>query len=157
MKLRVMIPQTYISHHPDIPFMDIGFLRDIGLPSEITVYSCSKQDQPARTHFTRKIGISFVLNVYDILNKLIERGFMLVHHREQENDLLQSYTLFGDTRNYIDDKKTSLDTRDEVEAMISSVRFTEVVYNETKLSINAQVFRGKEAISGVGRYAGPRG
>ncbi|MEK6960268.1 MAG: helix-turn-helix domain-containing protein [Nanoarchaeota archaeon] len=126
--------------------MDIGFLRDIGLsPGEITVYSAMLEAGSASANtLHEKTGIER-RNVYDILNKLIERGLCSYITENKKRTFKATHP--SAILNYIDDKKTSLDKlRDEAEAKIPAL--TEL-YNETKPSINAQVFRGKEGIKAV--------
>jgi len=126
--------------------MDVGFLRDIGLsPGEITVYSTMLEAGSASANtLHEKTGIER-RNVYDILNKLIERGLCSYITENKKRTFKATHP--SAILNYIDDKKTGLDRlRDEAESRIPAL--TEL-YNETKPSINAQVFRGKEGIKAV--------
>ncbi|MBN1157468.1 hypothetical protein JXA85_07640 [Candidatus Woesearchaeota archaeon] len=126
--------------------MTLHFLRKIGLSEgEIKVYSALLDEGLSpinRIH--EKTGIER-RNIYDILNKLIEKGFV-TYITENKRRLFQ-VSHPGKILGYIDEKKHELEEiKKETELHIPSILQK---FNFKKPMINAEVFRGEEGVKAV--------
>ncbi|HLD04323.1 MAG TPA: helix-turn-helix domain-containing protein [Candidatus Nanoarchaeia archaeon] len=122
--------------------MNLGNLKELGLSDgQIAVYSATLElGTSTLNSIHEKTGIER-RNIYDILNKLIERGFI-------------SYTLENGKRTYqctspnniieeIKRKKTALDTLEKETSQITNM------FNLSKPNIRAEVYRGNEALKAL--------
>lgn len=126
--------------------MTLEILRKIGLSDgEIKVYSALLDlgiSPVNRIH--ERVGIER-RNIYDILNKLIERG-LISYVTENKRRLFQISHPTKIIR-YIEEKKNHLDiTKKEIEKDIPSLIKK---FNYTRPNINAEIFRGPEGIKTV--------
>jgi len=126
--------------------MALEILRKIGLSDgEITVYTAlldlgispiNKIHE--RTGIERR-------NIYDILNKLIERG-LVTYVKENKRRLFQishPNKIIG----YIEEKKHELDnTKEEIQKEIHSIMEK---FNYKKPDINSEIYRGVEGVKSV--------
>ncbi len=126
--------------------MTLEKLRKIGLSEgEIKVYSALLDLGNASVNDVHeKIGIDR-RNIYDILNKLIERGF--ISYSDENNK--KSFRALHPKRilNYISEKENDLKKiREEIESEIPDIVKK---FGSQKLEVNASVYRGKEGIKAV--------
>ena len=126
--------------------MALEFLRKIGLSEgEIKVYSALLNEglSPVnRIH--EKTGIER-RNIYDILNKLIEKGVIsyIVENKRRLFQVSHPSKLVG----YIEERKNELEeTKKETELQIPSILQK---FNFKKPKINAEIFRGEEGVKAV--------
>ena len=142
-----MVSYQYHYKEEQLPnTMALEILRKIGLsPGEIKVYSALLDLGSAPVnHIHEKIGIER-RNIYDILNKLIEKG--LVTYTEENKKRTFQITNPNKLISYIEEKKKELElTKNtlsrEIPALISR-------FDTKKQKINADTFRGPEGIKAV--------
>ncbi len=126
--------------------MYIELLRKVGLSEgEIKAYEALLQLGPASANqIHEKVGIER-RNVYDILNKLIERGLVtyIDENKKRTFSLAHPRKILG----YIEEKIAHLeDIKKEVEKDIAAVIKT---FEASKPSLSAEVYRGMEGIKAV--------
>ena len=126
--------------------MALEILRKIGLSDgEIKVYSALVglgASPLSKIH--EKTGIER-RNIYDILNKLIERG--LVTYIEENKRRLFQISHPNKIIGYIEEKKHELDkTKEEIEKEMPSIIEQ---FKFKKPEINAEVYRGTEGVKAV--------
>jgi len=126
--------------------MELNFLRKIGLSGgEIKIYSSLLDSGKVPINkIHENTGIER-RNIYDILNKLIERG-LVTYVKENKRRLFQishPNKIIG----YIEEKKQELiKSKEEIEKEIPLIIGK---YNFRKLDINAEIFRGVEGVKSV--------
>ena len=126
--------------------MALEILRKIGLSDgEIKVYSSLLDLGKAPLNkIHEKTGIER-RNIYDILNKLIERG--LVTYIKENKRRLFEISHPNKIIGYVEEKKHELDiTKQEIEKELPSIIEK---YNFKKPDINAEIFRGIEGVKAV--------
>jgi len=126
--------------------MSLEVLRKIGLSDgEIKVYQTVLDLGSAPIHHVHeKTGIER-RNIYDILNKLIEKG--LVSYTDENKKRTFQLTNPNKLISYIEEKKKELDNSKElIEKEIPEILNK---FNSKKLGIKAEVFRGIEGIKAV--------
>ena len=126
--------------------MALEFLRKIGLSDgEIKVYSSLLDLGKAPLNkIHERTGIER-RNIYDILNKLIERG--LVTYIKENKKRLFEISHPNKIIGYVEEKKHELDiTKQEIEKELPSIIEK---YNFKKPDINAEIFRGIEGVKAV--------
>lgn len=126
--------------------MALEVLRKLGLSGgEVRVYSALLDSGPSPVHrIHEKTGIER-RNIYDILNKLIERGLAtyVAENKKRFFHLAPPSRILG----YIREKKHGLDEiKKEVENEIPSILKK---FNAGKPEINAEIFRGREGVKTV--------
>lgn len=126
--------------------MDLEFLRKLNLSEgEIRVYDTllefgeqSVQEINERLKIERR-------NIYDILNKLIERGFVsyIVENKKKIFKITPPEKIIS----YLDERQTEIEeVKDSVKEKLGEL---EEKYHQTKAETNAQIFRGKEGMKAV--------
>ena len=126
--------------------MEFEKLRKIGLPDgEIKVYStlleiglASVNDIHEKTGMDRR-------NIYDILNKLIERGFItyVIENNKKQFQAIHPNRIVD----YIEEKERDLrKIKLEIKTEISSIA---KIFESNKSEISAKVYKGKEGIKAV--------
>ncbi|MEK6963804.1 MAG: helix-turn-helix domain-containing protein [Nanoarchaeota archaeon] len=126
--------------------MSLSILREVGLSDgEIRVYSALLDiGITSLNRIHEKTGIER-RNIYDILNKLIERG--LVTYVTENNKRLFRAVHPSKILDYLEDKKEALEeTKKAVEKELPS--FIQK-FELAKPSINAEIYRGIEGIKTV--------
>ena|SRR3989344_3985821 len=126
--------------------MNMEILRKTGLSEgEIRIYSALLDEGKSPINkIHEKTGIER-RNIYDILNKLIERG-LATYITENKRRLFQ-ISHPSKIISYIEEKKHTLDTlKKEIEKDLPSLLEK---FNFKKLAINAEIFRGPEGIKAV--------
>jgi len=126
--------------------MDTSFLKEAGLSDgEVKVYGAVLEiGRSSLNNIHEKTGIER-RNIYDILNKLIEKG--LVSYILEAG--VRHYQATHPTKvlEYIDSKKKDIErVSKEIEPKISELV---KVFNSTKSPIGAEVYRGNEAIKAL--------
>src|SRR3989344_208463 len=126
--------------------MTLEILRKIGLSDgEIKVYNALLDlGKSSLNNIHEKTAIER-RNIYDILNKLIERGLAgyVMENKRKFFNITNPNKIFG----YIEEKKHDLD---EIKEQINAempVIFEK--YNDKKLKINAQIFRGFNGVKAI--------
>lgn len=126
--------------------MALDILRKIGLSDgEIRVYTALLDLGTAPLHrIHERVGIER-RNIYDILNKLIERGLVtyITENKRRSFQLAHPNKLLG----YIDEKKGELERvkeemQSEIPELIKKFEFT-------RPEISAEVYRGVEGVKAV--------
>jgi len=123
--------------------MELEYLRKIGLTSgEIKVYSAVLEiGASSLNKIHEKTGIER-RNIYDILNKLIEKG--LVSYVIERGKKIFQITHPNKIINFLEEKKKTIeDTEKDIQPKIKDLV---KVFNETKTEVRAEVYRGFEAI-----------
>jgi sugar-specific transcriptional regulator TrmB len=126
--------------------MILDFLKKIGLTSgEIKVYSAVLEiGISSLNSIHEKTGIER-RNIYDILNKLIEKG--LVSYTIEKGKKKFQITHPNKIISYLEDKKQEiLKTEKEIKPNIKELLDQ---FNKSKSTIRAEVFRGNEAIKSL--------
>ena len=126
--------------------MALEILRKIGLSDgEIKVYSALVNlGASPLSKIHEKTGIER-RNIYDILNKLIERG--LVTYIEENKRRLFQISHPNKLIGYIEEKKHELDkTKEEIEKEMPSIIEQ---FKFKKPEINAEIYRGTEGVKAV--------
>lgn len=126
--------------------MNLEILRKIGLSEgEIKVYHALLEiGITSINSIHEKVGIDR-RNIYDILNKLIERG--LVSYSEESGKKVFKITNPNKIFSYIEEKKESLDTvKMEVSKIIPSMQEK---FTSQKLELFSEIFKGAEGIKAV--------
>jgi sugar-specific transcriptional regulator TrmB len=126
--------------------MDLEILRKIGLSDgEIRVYSALLDTgKTSLNRIHEKTGIER-RNIYDILNKLIERG--LVTYITENRRRLFQVSHPNKILNYISEKEANLEAvkKDVANALPAIME----KYNYSRPDINAEIFRGVEGVKAV--------
>ena len=126
--------------------MELEFLRKIGLSQgEIKIYSSLLESGASPINkIHEKVGIER-RNIYDIINKLIERG--LVSYTNENKRRVFQISHPGSILGYIEEKKHSLEEiKKEAE---KSMGYITEQFNAKRPQINGEVFRGKEGIKAI--------
>jgi len=126
--------------------MALELLRKIGLSAgEIKVYEALLDIGRApvnRIH--EKTGIER-RNIYDILNKLIERGLITYVTENKKRFFQLSHPV--KIISYIEEKKHELDeTKESVEKELPAIMEK---FNSAKIEVNAEIYRGYEGVKAV--------
>lgn len=126
--------------------MDLDILRKIGLSEgEVKVYSALLEiGATSLNTLHEKVGIDR-RNIYDILNKLIERG--LVSYIESNKKRTFRVSNPDKIVSYIEEKKASLDdVKKEVTRIIPNMQ---ALFKTKKESLFAEIFKGPEGVKAV--------
>jgi HTH-type transcriptional regulator, sugar sensing transcriptional regulator len=127
-------------------FMDLEILKKIGLsPGEIKVYNALLEiGVTSINNIHEKVGIDR-RNIYDLLNKLIERG--LVSYIEENGKKVFKISNPDKILSYIEEKKSALE---EVKGEVSKIMPTmQEVFKSKKQEMFAQIFKGPEGLKAV--------
>jgi sugar-specific transcriptional regulator TrmB len=121
-------------------------LRKIGLsPGEIKVYSALLEMGRAPINRIHEATGIERRNIYDIINKLIERGLVsyVAENKKRFFHVAHPKNILG----YLDQKKQSLETvEEEVKKQIPTLIEK---YNFSKPAVNAEMFRGFDGVKAV--------
>lgn len=126
--------------------MKLDILRKLGLSDgEIKVYNALLDIGVSKINkIHEKVGIDR-RNIYDILNKLIERG--LVSYIEENNKRVFKITNPEKILSYIEEKKSNLnEIKTEVSKVIPKIQ---EIYQSRKNDIFAEIFKGPEGMKAV--------
>lgn len=126
--------------------MDLRYLKNIGLSDgEIRVYEAMLSiGASSLNKIQEKTGIER-RNIYDILNKLIEKG-LTTYTIEKSRKTFQ-ITHPKKIISYLEDKKKEIEkVEKDIQPNIPSLT---QLFNEVKKEIRAEVFRGNEAIKAL--------
>lgn len=126
--------------------MNLEFLRKVGLTEgEIKVYDALLNiGVSSLNKIHEKTGIER-RNIYDILNKLIEKGF--VSYTLEKGKKTFQITHPKKIINYLEERKKELDkTEKQIKPDISQLL---KVFNQSKDETRAEVFRGNESIKSL--------
>jgi|TARA_Y100000310_G_C20672277_1_gene810937 predicted transcriptional regulator len=123
--------------------MNIEFLRKIGLTEgEIKVYNALLEIGVSGLNKIHERTAIERRNIYDILNKLIEKG--LVSYTIEKGKKTFQITHPKKILSYLEEKKKDLEeTEKEVEPHVNDLL---QVFNQSKEETRAEVFRGNESI-----------
>ena len=126
--------------------MDLSLMRKIGFSEgEIKIYSALLElgNSPINK-IHEKTGIER-RNIYDILNKLIEKGLVTYSQENKKRSFNVSHPnkIIG----YIEEKKKDLtNIEEEIEIILPNLVEK---FNTKKVEINSEIFRGPEGIKAV--------
>ena len=126
--------------------MNLEVLKKIGLSEgEIKVYNALLEiGETSINNIHEKIGIDR-RNIYDILNKLIERG--LVSYIESNNKKVFKISNPNKIIGYIEEKQTNLESvKKEVSNIIPSMK---EIFESKKEDLDAEIFKGAEGVKAV--------
>ncbi|MFA6023364.1 MAG: helix-turn-helix domain-containing protein [Candidatus Pacearchaeota archaeon] len=126
--------------------MKLEILKKIGLSEgEIKIYNALLEiGVTSINNIHEKVGIDR-RNIYDILNKLIERG--LVSYIEENGKRVFKISNPDKILSYIEEKKSSLDeVKSEVEKIIPSMQD---IFKSKKQELFAEIFKGAEGLKAV--------
>lgn len=126
--------------------MSLEILRKIGLSyGEIKVYNALLDlGSSSLNHIHEKIRIER-RNIYDILNKLIERG--LIGYVVENKRRVYSITHPNKISGYMEEKKHELDNiKKEINSELPAILEK---YNSKKSGISAQIFRGTNGVKAI--------
>ena len=126
--------------------MQLEILRKIGLSNgEIKVYNALLDlGTSSLNHIHEKTRIER-RNIYDILNKLIERG--LIGYAAENKRKVYSISNPDKIIGYIEEKKNEFDNvKDEINLEMPAILER---YNSKKSKINAQIYRGTNGVKAV--------
>ena len=126
--------------------MSLDILRKIGLSEgEIKVYSALLDlGVTSVNNIHEKVGIDR-RNIYDILNKLIERG--LVSYTESDKKRVFKISDPEKILSYVEEKKTNLDNiKKEIEKIVPEMKEK---FNQKNDEIFSEIFRGSEGLKAV--------
>ena len=126
--------------------MNLDVLKKIGLSEgEIKVYDALLEiGVTSINNIHEKVGIDR-RNIYDILNKLIERG--LVSYIEENGKRIFKVSNPDRILSYIEEKKSSLnDIKSEVEKIVPTMK---TIFNSDKQELFAEIFKGAEGLKAV--------
>ncbi len=126
--------------------MDLEILRKIGLSEgEVKVYKALLElGATSINNIHEKVGIDR-RNIYDILNKLIERG--LVSYFDENNKRIFRISSPDKLISYIEEKKAGLDeVKKEVNKILPDVKHA---FQTKKEELKAEIFRGAEGMKAV--------
>lgn len=126
--------------------MNLGFLQKIGLTAgEIKVYNAVLElGISSLGRIQEKTGIER-RNIYDILNKLIEKGLIsyIVEKGKKTFQTTHPNKIFS----LLDEKKKQVDEiKHEIKPHLAEL---ERLFNQNKISPRAEIFRGVEAIKAL--------
>lgn len=126
--------------------MDLDILRKIGLSEgEVKVYKALLEiGATSINHIHKRVGMDR-RNIYDILNKLIERG--LVSYTEENGK--RNFRISNPDKiiSYIDEKKSSLDAiKGEVSKIMPSMQD---MFRSKEEELFTEIFKGPEGIKAV--------
>ncbi|MCK5026043.1 MAG: hypothetical protein KAS15_05595 [Nanoarchaeota archaeon] len=126
--------------------MELSYLRNIGLAEgEIKVYRAILEiGQTSMSKIHEKTGIER-RNIYDILNKLIEKG--LISYISEKGKKVFQITHPNKIIDFIEEKERAIAThKNEIEKKIPDLIS---IFNEKKVDIRAEILRGNEAIKSM--------
>lgn len=126
--------------------MDLDILRKLGMSDgEVKVYKALLEIGVSSINsLHEKVGMDR-RNIYDILNKLIERG--LVSYSEENGKRTFRISSPDKIVSYIDEKKSDLDgIKAEVEKVLPSMQ---EMFESKKQGIFTEVFKGAEGLKAV--------
>ncbi|MEK6895267.1 MAG: helix-turn-helix domain-containing protein [Nanoarchaeota archaeon] len=126
--------------------MDLEILRKIGLSEgEIKIYKALLEiGATSINNIHEKVGIDR-RNIYDILNKLIERG--LISYIEEDGKRMFKISNPEKILSYIEEKKSNLD---EVKKEISKIiPLMCEIFKSKKQELFAEIFKGPEGLKSV--------
>jgi sugar-specific transcriptional regulator TrmB len=126
--------------------MDLEILRKIGLSEgEVKVYKALLEiGVTSINNIHEKVGIDR-RNIYDILNKLIERG--LVSYIEENRKRVFKITNPDKILSYIEEKKSNLESvKGEVLKVMPSIH---TMFQSEKQEMFAEIFKGAEGMKAV--------
>lgn len=126
--------------------MNLEMLRKVGLSEgEIKVYSALLNlGASGLNNIHEKVGMDR-RNIYDILNKLIERG--LVSYIDENGKRTFKISSPEKILSYIEEKKSSLDAvKKEVSELIPQMQ---EIFSSKKEDFSAEIFRGVEGMKAV--------
>lgn len=129
-----------------MPYMDLEVLRKIGLSDgEIKVYQALLHiGVSSINNIHEKVSIDR-RNIYDILNKLIERG--LVAYIEENGKRTFRVSNPDKLISYIEEKKSGLD---EVKSQVSKLMpHMQEIFKSKEEEMFAEIFKGQEGIKSV--------
>ncbi len=126
--------------------MGLEILKSIGLSrGEVVVYEALLETGPSTLNkIHERIGIER-RNIYDIINKLIGRGFVsyIIENKKRVFQVSHPVQILK----YIDEKKHELDTtRKEIEREIETILQK---YNLKRPQVNAEIYRGTDGMKAV--------
>lgn len=126
--------------------MALEILRKIGLSDgEVKVYSALLDlGSSSLNQIHEKTGIER-RNIYDILNKLIEKGLIgyIIENKRKVYGITHPTKILG----YLEEKKLEFDkTKEKINAEIPTILEK---YNSKKSKINAQIFRGTNGVKAI--------
>ncbi len=128
------------------PIMNLEVLKKIGLSEgEIKIYSALLDiGATSINNIHERVGIDR-RNIYDILNKLIERG--LVSYIEENNKKVFKISNPDKLLSYIEEKKSGLEeVKNEVSKIIPDMQG---IFKSKKQELFAEIFKGAEGIKAV--------
>lgn len=137
--------KIYISKNYCI-YMNLQILKKLGLSEgEIKVYSALLElGVSSINNIHEKVGMDR-RNIYDILNKLVERG--LVSYIEENGKRTFKLSNPDKLLSYIEEKKSNLDSvKEEVEKIIPSMQ---TIFKSEKQELFSEIFRGPEGLKAV--------
>jgi sugar-specific transcriptional regulator TrmB len=122
--------------------MNLVQLEELGFSDgQIAVYSaCLTLGNTTINALQEKTGIDR-RNIYDILNKLIEKGY--ISYTEEHGRRTYTCTHPNKIKEEIKHKRAALDT------LAEQIPDAVAIYNEAKIPIGAQVYRGNEAMKAL--------
>src|SRR3989344_6169177 len=126
--------------------MDLEVLRKIGLSEgEIKVYKALLElGATSINNIHEKVGIDR-RNIYDILNKLIERG--LVSYFDENGKRIFRISSPDKLISYIEEKKSNLEKiKREVNEILPDIK---KMFSSKKEELKAEIFRGAEGMKAV--------
>jgi HTH-type transcriptional regulator, sugar sensing transcriptional regulator len=126
--------------------MDLDYLRKIGLTNgEIKVYTAVLELGISSLNKIQEKTAIERRNIYDILNKLIEKG--LVSYTIEKGKKTYQCTHPNKILTFLDEKKKVIEnTEKEVAPKLKDLI---KVFNQTKTEIRAEVYRGNESIKAL--------
>ena len=126
--------------------MDLDILRKIGLSEgEIKIYDALLEiGVTSINKIHKRVGIDR-RNIYDILNKLMERG--LVSYIEENGKRVFKISNPDKILSYIEEKKSNLDeVKNEVTKIIPAMQD---IFHSTRTEMFAEIFKGAEGLKAV--------
>ncbi|MEK6927760.1 MAG: helix-turn-helix domain-containing protein [Nanoarchaeota archaeon] len=126
--------------------MNLEVLRKLGLSEgEIKVYSALLElGATSLNNIHEKVGMDR-RNIYDILNKLIERG--LASYFDENGKRIFRVSNPDKLISYIEEKKSSLDdVKNEVNKILPNVK---ELFNSKKEQLFSEIFKGPEGVKAV--------
>ncbi|MAG02151.1 hypothetical protein CMI42_02340 [Candidatus Pacearchaeota archaeon] len=126
--------------------MNIDYLTSIGLTKgEINVYSAVLELGVSSLNSIHEKTAIERRNIYDILNKLIEKG--LISYTIEKGKKTFQITNPNKILSYLDDQKQDIDNaKNEIKSHIPELMN---LFNQSKTDIRAEVFRGDASIKAL--------
>lgn len=126
--------------------MNLEILRKMGLSEgEVKVYKALLElGATSINNIHEKVGVDR-RNIYDILNKLIERG--LVSYFDEDGKRVFRISSPDKLVSYIEEKKSELEgVKKEINSVLPEIK---QVFNSKKEELKAEIFRGVEGMKAV--------